>query len=332
MKAIKVAMFSAKTYDQEFFAQYCSQHCQIDYFESSLNEQTVSLATGYDTVCVFVNDDITVAVIKNLHELKVSHIALRCAGFNNVDIEAAKSYGIRVSRVPAYSPEAVAEHTLALMLALGRKLHKAYNRVKEANFSLTGLLGFTFHGKTAGIVGTGKIGSVLARILHGMGVKVLCFDPMPDNDLVSAGFEYCSFEQLIKQSDVISLHCPLNNDTQHLISKNTIDNMKHGVMLINTSRGGLVDTKAIIAGLKTGQIGHLGLDVYEMESELFFQDLSCEIVQDDVFQRLMTFPNVLITGHQGFFTQEALQEIASSTMTSIEQAHSVSADNPSFIV
>lgn len=332
MPAIKVALFSAKPYDKEYFSPYQDKSCHFDFFESPLNLATVALADSYDAVCVFVNDVLDERVLTELQSLGVKHIALRCAGFNNVDIVAAERLRIAVSRVPAYSPDAVAEHALALMLALGRKLHKAYNRVKEDNFSLNGLLGFNFRGKTAGVIGSGKIGTSLAKILHGMGMKVLCYDPVPNNELIAEGFQYCKLAQLISQSDIISLHCPLTEDTHHLINAEAIENMKPGVMLINTSRGGLIDTKAIISGLKSGQIGHLGLDVYEMESELFFQDLSCEIVQDDVFQRLMTFPNVLITGHQGFFTKEALTEIAFSTVTSLVNAATGKTHGDSFLV
>lgn len=320
MSAVSVAMFSVKPYDRDFFSPYENTGLNISYFDASLSEQTVSLAEGHDTVCVFVNDVVNQPVLEKLKQFNIKHVALRCAGFNNVDLDAARSLGIKVSRVPAYAPEAVAEHSLALMLALGRKLHKAYNRVKEDNFSLSGLLGFTFSGKTAGIVGTGKIGSALAKILHGMGMNVLCHDPIQDVSLTNLGLKYVDLSDLMAQSDVISLHCPLTETTQHLIDTTMVAKMKTGVMLINTSRGGLVDTAAVIAGLKSSKIGHLGLDVYEMESELFFKDLSCEIVQDDQFQRLMTFPNVLITGHQGFFTKEALTEIASSTVNSIVHA------------
>lgn len=332
MSAIRVAVFSATHWDREYLGRNSTEAYQIDYFDEPLNAHTAALAKGYMSVCVFVNDVVDTQVLQILADINVSHVALRCAGFNNVDLDAAKAYDIKVSRVPAYSPEAVAEHSLALMLSLSRKIPKAYNRVRDDNFSLNGLLGFNFSGKTVGIVGTGKIGSALARILHGMGMQVLCYDPAENPLLQDIPVRYVPLNTLTEQSDVISLHCPLNNETQHLINHDTIAKMKRGVMLINTSRGALVDTPAIIDGLKSGHIGYLGLDVYEMESELFFQDHSCDIIQDDVFQRLMTFPNVIITGHQGFFTAEAIQEIACSTLASVKQAHQGFTDPDAFLV
>lgn len=315
----RVAVFSSKPYDETYFlAQAKNTNVEFHFLETRLNEETASLCAHFDTICVFVNDIVNQAVITQLYALGVKHIALRCAGFNNVDLECAKKFGIRVSRVPAYSPEAVAEHTVALILALNRKLHKAYNRVKEDNFSLVGLLGFNLAGKTVGVVGTGRIGSAVCRILNGFGCRILSYDIYPDETLISQGVKYTDLDTLIKESHIVTLHCPLNKDTTHLINAEAIEKMQDKVMLINTSRGGLVDTEAVINGLKNKKIGHLGLDVYEMESELFFEDLSDEIVLDDEFQRLLTFPNVLITGHQGFFTKEALEQIAQTTLSNIQ--------------
>lgn len=266
---------------------------------------------------VFVNDDVSEATIKALSQNNVSHVALRCAGYNNVDVDAAAEMGISVSRVPAYSPETVAEHTLALILTLNRKTHKAYNRVREGNFNLQGLMGFTLHEKNVGVIGTGKIGKAVIRILLGFGCNVLCFDPTQDPSVSSMGAQYVSLDELLSKSVIVTLHCPLNEHSQHIINADSIAKMPDGVMLINTSRGGLLDDAAVIKGLKSKKIGYLGLDVYERESELFFNDHSQEIIQDDVFQRLTTFPNVLITGHQGFFTQEALHEIGEITLDNI---------------
>ncbi|MCY7296387.1 2-hydroxyacid dehydrogenase [Alteromonas sp. a30] len=319
MAPSKVAVFSSKPYDETYFlAEAKHTGAELHFLETRLNEETVSLCANFDNVCVFVNDIVNKAVITQLYALGVKHIALRCAGFNNVDIECAKNLGIKVSRVPAYSPEAVAEHTVALILALNRKLHKAYNRVKEDNFSLVGLLGFNLHGKTVGIIGTGRIGSAVCRILNGFGCRVLGFDVAPDDTLSTQGITYTDLDTLITESNIITLHCPLNKQTNHLINTSAIEKMQENVMLINTSRGALVDTEAVIKGLKSKKIGHLGLDVYEMESELFFEDLSDEIILDDQFQRLLTFPNVLITGHQGFFTKEALTQIAQTTLSNIQ--------------
>ncbi|BDX06346.1 2-hydroxyacid dehydrogenase [Planctobacterium marinum] len=315
---MKVAVFSAKEYDKSFLCQEASgTDVQFTFFDTTLNKKTVSLAEGYDAVNCFVNDTLDAEVLRQLKTYNVSHASLRCAGFNNVELHAAKKLGITVTRVPAYSPESVAEHTFALLLSLNRKIHKAYNRVKENNFTLQGLMGFNLHGKTVGVIGTGKIGKAVIRICQGFGCNVLCYDPYPCSTLQQQNVEYVELDTLFTHSDIISLHCPLTTETQHLINQESIAKMKDSAVLINTSRGGLVDTKAIIAALKTKKIGGLALDVYEMESELFFQDLSCEIIQDDVFQRLLTFPNVVITGHQGFFTQEALKEIAQTTLNNL---------------
>lgn len=315
---MRVAVFSTKSYDREFL-QLTNHNIAIElsYFEASLNLETVSLAKGFDAVCVFVNDSLNEAVLNQLHEYHIKHIALRCAGFNNVDLDAAKRLGITVSRVPAYSPEAVAEHAVALLLTLNRKLHKAYNRVRENNFSLRGLMGFNIHGKTVGVIGSGKIGTCFIHIMRGFGAKVLCYDPFPNAQLIDLGIEYIDLDSLLAQSDIISLHCPLTPESYHLINESRIAHMKDNSVLINTSRGGLIDAKALINGLKKGKFAAVGLDVYEMESELFFEDLSDTIIQDDVFDRLSSFPNVLITGHQGFFTQEALQQIAMTTLTNL---------------
>lgn len=314
---MKIAFFSTKTYDREFFDRYVTTH-QITYYEGRLRMPTVELTKGCDAVCVFVNDRLNAEVIAALKQNGVKLIALRCAGFNNVDLEAAKEKGIRVVRVPAYSPHAVAEHAVALILTLNRKTHKAYNRVREGNFSLERLTGFDLYGKTIGVIGTGKIGQAFCNIMLGFGSKVLAFDLIEDKELAAKGVEYVPLIDVLQQSDIISLHCPLNEQTSHIINKQTIEMMKEGVMLVNTSRGGLIDTINVIEGLKNGKIGYLGLDVYEQEEKLFFKDLSENIIQDDVIMRLLSFPNVLITSHQGFFTEEALIQIAQTTLDNID--------------
>ncbi|WP_462158275.1 2-hydroxyacid dehydrogenase [Pseudoalteromonas sp. GB56] len=312
---MKLALFSSQRYEQHAFEQHCPVGTDIRFFDVSLNTQTASLCEGYDAVCVFVNDDLNSHTMALLARQGVKLILLRCAGFNNVDLSAAKAHGIAVARVPAYSPEAVAEHCVALMLTLSRKTHKAYNRVREDNFDLNGLLGFNLHGKTVGLIGCGKIGLALVSILNGFGARVLVNDPASP----SGNFELVSQLELLQRADIISLHCPLNEQTYHIIDETTLAAMKPGVMLINTGRGALLDSRACINALKTGHLGYLGLDVYEQESELFFKDRSEEILQDDVFARLLTFKNVLITGHQGFFTQEALTEIVQTTYFNLEQ-------------
>ncbi|WP_404343079.1 2-hydroxyacid dehydrogenase [Pseudoalteromonas mariniglutinosa] len=322
---MKLALFSSQKYEQPFFekslAALNSNNITISYFEQPLNATTAPLCQGFDSVCVFVNDTVDDTVINTLAEYGVSSILLRCAGFNNVDLNAAKAHNIKVCRVPAYSPEAVAEHCIALMLTLNRKTHKAFNRVREGNFDLNGLLGFNLFEKTIGIIGCGKIGQALVNILNGFGANVLVFDPY-----AQAGcYTLCDLDTLLSQSDIISLHCPLNEQTHHLIDDSALAKMKPGVMLINTSRGALLDSKACINALKTKKLGYLGLDVYEQESELFFKDHRDEIMQDDVFSRLVSFPNVLVTGHQGFFTQEALSEIAQTTL---QNAHEVAHQLP----
>lgn len=315
---MKVAVFSHKPYDLEFLqAANASQDHELIFFEVHLNAGTASLANGFPAVCAFVNDCLDATVLDTLASGGTRLVALRCAGFNNVDLAAADRLGLTVARVPAYSPYAVAEHTVGLMLTLNRKIHRAFNRVREGNFALDGLLGFDFHSKTVGIVGTGKIGLCVAQIMNGFGCRLLAYDPYPNPACEELGVQYVELPELLAQSDVISLHAPLTRDTHHLINAGTVAHMRDGVMLINTSRGGLVDTPAVIEALKSGKIGYLGLDVYEEEADLFFEDLSQRPIQDDVFSRLLTFPNVLITGHQAFFTREALRNIADTTIANI---------------
>lgn len=326
---MNIAFFSAQKYEKPFFEHSIATHnsLAITYFEQSLNEQTAVLASNYNAVCVFVNDTVNAQVIKLLASQGVNTILLRCAGFNNVDLDAAKAQNIHVLRVPAYSPEAVAEHCIALMLTLSRKTHKAYNRVREDNFDLNGLLGFNLHNKTVGIIGCGKIGLALCNILNGFGANVLVCDP----NAIPGNYSITDLNTLFTQSDIISLHCPLSEQTHHLIDEHAFAKMKPGVMLINTSRGALLDSKACIQALKTQKLGYLGLDVYEQESELFFKNHSDEINQDDIFSRLVGFKNVLITGHQGFFTQEALTEIANTTITNaLEVEQSIPLTNSVF--
>lgn len=317
---MKIALFSAKPYDREFFeaANKEFKH-ELVFFEAHLNDHTVQMAAGFQAVCVFPNDTVNRFVLKNLAAHGVKLVALRCAGYNNIDLEAAREFDIQVVRVPAYSPYAVAEHAVAMMLTLNRKLHRAYNRVREGNFKLDGLLGFDMHGKTVGLIGTGRIGTVLANILKGFGCRILAYDPSPNIMYEEHGVHYVELSELLHQSDIISLHCPLTPKTHHLINEDAIERMKPGVMLINTSRGGVIDTRAIIWGLKSGKIGSLGLDVYEEEADIFFEDLSEQTMQDDVFARLLTFPNVLVTGHQAFFTREALENIAYTTLGNIHE-------------
>ena len=315
---MKIAVFSTKAYDRHFLdEENTKHHHEIAYFEGRLREASALLANGFDAVCVFVNDVLDLPTLELLKQGGVKVIALRCAGFNNVDLEAAGGLGIAVVRVPAYSPYAVAEHTAALILTLNRKIHRAHNRVHDGNFALDGLLGFDLHGKTVGVIGTGKIGEVFVRIMKGFGCHVNTFDVTPNPECEAAGATYVDLPTLFESSDIISLHCPLNPKTHHLIDAAAIELMKKEVMLINTSRGGLIDAVALIAGLKSGKVGYVGLDVYEEESDLFFEDLSGKVIQDDVFARLMTFPNVVITGHQAFFTKNALQNIAETTLGNI---------------
>lgn len=313
-----LCLFSAKPYDRDSFtvANERVGHA-LHYVESRLGPATVVLAPEGSAVCAFVNDDVGAAVLAGLAERGVRIVVLRSAGYNHVDLAAAARYGIRVARVPAYSPNAVAEHTLALILALNRKIPRAYNRVREGNFALDGLLGFDLAGKTAGVVGTGLIGSRVARLLWHLRCHVVAHDPQPDAGLEELGVRYVDLDELLASSDVVSLNCPLTPDTHHLIDGPTIARMKPGVMLVNTGRGALVETAAVIDGLKSGRIGSLALDVYKEEQALFFEDRSDQIIADDVFARLLIFPNVLITAHQAFFTREALAAIAEVTLANV---------------
>ncbi|MEM6460214.1 MAG: 2-hydroxyacid dehydrogenase [Planctomycetota bacterium] len=317
---MKIAFFNTKPYDRRYFdaanAELEPPH-SINYLAPRLDVDTAPIATGHDAVCLFVNDDGSARVIDRLAGAGVKHLALRSAGFNHVDVEAAKAAGLTVSRVPAYSPHGVAEHAVALMLGLNRKTHRAYHRVRESNFALEGLMGFEMHGQTAGVVGTGKIGAAAARILVGFGCRVLAYDKRESDELTALGVEYVALDTLLRESHVVTLHCPLLPATHHLINADTLATMRDGAMLINTSRGGLVDTAAAIEALKTGKLGHLGLDVYEEEDALFFEDHSDDILRDDEFARLLTFPNVLVTGHQAFFTAEALTQIAAVTLDNL---------------
>ncbi|MBW8684480.1 2-hydroxyacid dehydrogenase [Chitinophaga rhizophila] len=316
---MKTLFFSAKPYEKASFNEHNnSYHQQIEYLDTHLGPHIVNaVEEGTFAVCVFVNDRLTPEVIEVLAAKGVKVIALRCAGFNNVHLDTARRLGIRVCRVPAYSPEAVAEHAVAMLLTLNRKTHKAYNRVREQNFSLNGLLGFNLYGKTAGVIGTGKIGRAFAKIMQGFGCRVLAYDLFPDETLKQAGVQYTSFDELLQQSDILSLHCPLTPENRYLINEKTLNKAKSGVTIINTSRGGLINTKDAIEALKTGKIAYLGIDVYEQEEKLFFHDLSGAIIADDLIQRLMSFPNVLVTGHQAFLTTEALAQIADTTLSSI---------------
>lgn len=315
---MRVTVYSTKPYDRHFLDRGKDLGLELRYCEARLSSDTVSLAAGSRAICAFVNDDLSKPMLEQLAALGVELIALRCAGFNNVDLVAAQALGMTVARVPAYSPYAVAEHTMAIILALNRKIHRAYNRVREGNFALEGLLGFDLHGKTFGIVGTGKIGAVLARIASGFGCTVIGHDLAENPECLASGMTYVAREEIMRRSDILSLNCPLTPDTYHMIRTETLPLLKRGVMIINTSRGAVIDARAAIAGLKDGTIGGLGLDVYEEEADLFFEDLSNNVLRDDVFARLLTFPNVLVTGHQAFFTHEALENIADTTIGNID--------------
>ena len=315
---MKVSVYSTKPYDRFYLREANEGHGhELIFLEARLTADTARLAEGSGAVCAFVNDIVSAEVLETLHSAGTRLVALRSAGYNHVDLSASSRLGITVARVPAYSPFAVAEHAVGLILTLNRKFHRAYNRVREGNFALDGLLGFDLHRRTIGVIGTGAIGTVFARILKGFGCHVLAFDPVPSAECRELDVEYVDRATLFAQSDIISLHCPLTPQTHHLIDTPAIASMKRGVMIINTSRGALIDTVAVIRGLKTGHIGFLGLDVYEEEADLFFEDLSGVVLQDDVFARLLTFPNVLITSHQGFFTEEALRNIAETTISNI---------------
>ncbi len=318
---MKVAVFSTRSYDRKFLEmanQAANSPHQLEYFETKLNAKTASLAKGFPCVCIFVNDIADAATLKILAAQGTQLVALRCAGYNMIDIPAANELGLKVVRVPAYSPYAVAEHAVGLILMLNRKLNKAYNRVRDDNFTLDGLLGFDLHNSTIGVIGTGKIGTIFAQIMQGFGCHLLGYDVYPNEDFKGiSGAKYVELLELLAKSDIISLHCPLLPSTHHLINPETIEQMKPGMMLINTSRGQLVDTRAVIEGIKTGKIGYVGLDVYEEEEELFFEDHSDTIIKDDTFQLLQSFQNVVITAHQAFFTKNALTAIAQTTITNI---------------
>lgn len=322
---MKLAVFSAKSYDKQFIGQVHkarqddSSHSHVDiiYHNLPLSPQTTSLAKGADAVCAFVNDNISRPVLEDLHQSGVRAVLLRCAGYNNVDLDAAEELGLQVANVPAYSPEAVAEFAVALIQTVNRKTHRAYNRVREGNFSLDGLLGRTLAGKTVGVVGVGRIGLALARIMRGFGCHLLAYDVFKSDEFRQLG-EYVSLDELLARSDVVSLHCPLMDETRHMINAETLEKMKQGALLVNTSRGGLIDTKAVIEALKSHKLGGLALDVYEGEGALFYSDHSATIIQDDELMRLMTFPNVVVCGHQAFFTEEALTEIAECTLRNLD--------------
>jgi D-lactate dehydrogenase len=316
---MRIVVFSTRAYDRQFLnAANASGRHELVYLDARLDISTVVAATGALAVCAFVNDRLNAEVLQRLHGLGVKLVLLRSAGFNHVDLAAAAGLGIAVGRVPEYSPYAVAEHTAALVMTLNRKIHRAFNRVREGNFALEGLLGFDLHGRTVGLIGTGKIGQCFARIMLGFGCTVLGFDPQPNDDFTTLGGRYVELPELLASSDVISLHCPLTPATRHLIDADALAAIKPGAMLVNTSRGAVVDTRAVIDALKSGHLGSLALDVYEEEADLFFRDLSAEVLHDDVFARLLTFPNVLVTGHQAFFTEEALRAIAETTMANAD--------------
>lgn len=315
---MKVAVFSTKSYDREYLDKLNTKgEHQLTYFDASLHKETTNLTIAFDSVCVFVNDKVDRQTIEKLAENEIKVIALRCAGFNNVDIKAAKEKNIKVVRVPSYSPQAVAEHAVALILTLNRKTHKAYNRIRESNFSLEKLIGFNLYEKTIGVIGTGQIGSAFCNIMLGFGCTVIAHDVIESEILKEKGVAYKPLDELLNSSDIISLHCPLTPGTNHLINTDTLSKIKQGAMIINTSRGALIKTTDVIAALKTGKLGYLGIDVYEQEEHLFFKDLSESIIQDDLIERLMSFHNVLITPHQGFFTREALTQIATTTLQNL---------------
>ena len=321
---MRVAFFSSKNYERNSFQAELAGH-ELVFHEPRLTPDTAALARGFEAICVFVNDVVDRTVLSDLSDHGLKLVALRCAGFNNVDLQAAADNNIKVVRVPAYSPNAVAEHTFGLILSLNRHLHKAYARVREGDFRLDGLLGFDLQGRTIGVVGTGRIGECVCRIASGFGCRILAHDLMQSPRCEDIGVEYVDSVRLLEESDIVTLHCPLVPQTRHLINDRAIEKMKPGAMLINTSRGAIVDTQAAIRGLKSGQLGSLGIDVYEEEADLFFEDLSSSVIRDDVFARLQTFPNVLITGHQGFFTSDALKQIA---MTTLQNVSDVEANRP----
>lgn len=315
---MKLAIYSTKQYDRKYLELVNKEFgFELEFFDFLLSPKTAKVAQGCEAVCIFVNDDASREVLTELAALGVKIIALRCAGFNNVDLQAAKELGLEVVRVPAYSPEAVAEHAVGLMMSLNRRIHRAYQRTRDANFSLEGLIGFNMHNRTAGVIGTGKIGVATMRVLKGFGMKLLAYDPYPNPQALELGAEYVDLKTLYEKSDVITLHCPLTPENHHLLDASAFGQMKNGVMIINTSRGGLIDSDAAIEALKQQKIGSLGMDVYENERDLFFEDKSNDVIQDDVFRRLSACHNVLFTGHQAFLTEEALTSISETTLNNI---------------
>lgn len=314
---MRFAFFDAKPYDKPSFERFGAEHgIKFKFYETRLTEDTAELARNCDGVCVFVNDELSANVLERLADLECKYIALRCAGYNNIDLKAAANCGLRAARVPAYSPYAVAEHAMALLLTSVRRIHKAYIRTRDFNFSLNGMTGFDLHGKTVGVVGTGKIGRVFMDICRGFGMRIIAYDKFPAE---GSGIDYVSLDELFSQSDIISLHCPLTDETKHMIRAETIAQMKKGVVIINTSRGALIDAEALVEGIKARQIGAACLDVYEEETEYFYEDLSGHILNDDVLARLISMPNVIVTSHQAFLTEEALENIAETTVQNIVQ-------------
>jgi len=309
---MKIAVFSTCSYDQQFLERYNTGH-ELIFFKQALDSDNLSLTKNCDAVCLFVNDQADRQILSALAKNRVKLVLLRCAGFNNVDLEVAEELSIRILRVPSYSPEAVAEHAIAMIMTLNRKTHKAFNRIKEGNFSLEGLMGFNLHGSKVALIGTGNIGKAMYRILKGFGCHISAYDPYPDPGLAREGLHYASLEEVLEDTDIVTLHCPLTQQSFHMINEQTLKYFKKGAMLINTSRGALIHTPAVITSLKSGQLASLGLDVYEQESGLFFRNLSDEVIQDDLIARLISFPNVLITSHQGFFTKYAMRQIAETT-------------------
>ncbi|MCG8295358.1 2-hydroxyacid dehydrogenase [Pseudomonas entomophila] len=326
---MRTLLFSSQHYDQESFTRAANGTFDLHFQPTRLTLDTAPLAQGFDVVCAFINDELDAQVLERLAAGGTRLVALRSAGYNHVDLAAAKRLGLAVARVPAYSPHAVAEHAVALILALNRRLHRAYNRTREGDFTLHGLTGFDLHGKTVGVVGTGQIGAAFARIMAGFGCQLLAYDPYPNPELLALGARYLELPELLRESRIISLHCPLTEHTRHLINARSLAQLQPGAMLINTGRGALVDTPALVDALKSGQLGYLGLDVYEEEAQLFFEDRSDLPLQDDVLARLLTFPNVIVTAHQAFLTREALDAIAGTTLDNISRW---AAGNPQNIV
>lgn len=315
---MKIAIYSTKSYDRKYIELINAKYnFDLEFFDFILNESTARLAEHCEVVCIFVNDNGSRKVLEKLAALGVKIVALRCAGFNNVDLKAAQELGIQVVRVPAYSPEAVAEHTIGLMMTLNRRIHRAYQRTREANFSLEGLIGFNMHGRTVGVIGTGKIGIAVMRILKGFGMNIFAYDPFKNLVVEELGGQYVELDELYAKSHVITLHCPATPENYHLLNREAFAKMKDGVMIVNTSRGSLIDTQAAIDALKQRKIGALGMDVYENERDLFFEDKSNEVIQDDIFRRLSSCHNVLLTGHQAFLTEEALTNIADVTLSNV---------------